>query len=53
LLTAWARVRSEAPVAEIAPATLTAEELAALIDHTLLKPEAGEEQMRAHMRRSD
>ena len=46
---AWARVRSEAPVAEIAPATLTAEELAALIDHTLLKPEAGEEQVRAHI----
>ncbi|HAJ36878.1 MAG TPA: deoxyribose-phosphate aldolase [Chloroflexi bacterium] len=44
---AWARVRTEAPVVEIAPATLTAEQLAALIDHTLLKPEAGEEQIRA------
>jgi deoxyribose-phosphate aldolase len=46
---AWARVRTEAPVVEITPATLTAEQLAALIDHTLLKPEAGEEQVRTHI----
>lgn len=32
---------------DVAPATLTPAELAALIDHTLLKPEAGEEQIRA------
>ena len=46
---AQVRVLAEAPVIEIAPATLTAEALAALIDHTLLKPEAGEEQIRAHI----
>lgn len=31
---------------DVAPATLTPAELAALIDHTLLRPEAGEEQIR-------
>jgi deoxyribose-phosphate aldolase len=46
---AQVRVLAEAPVIEIAPASLTAEALAALIDHTLLKPEAGEEQIRAHI----
>jgi len=46
---AWARVQVEAPIVEIAPAALTAEQLAALIDHTLLKPEAGEEQIRTHI----
>lgn len=46
---AWARMRAEAPVVEIAPAEMTAEQLAALIDHTLLKPEAGEEQIRTHI----
>ncbi|MEJ5249938.1 MAG: deoxyribose-phosphate aldolase [Caldilinea sp.] len=37
----------EPPLTDVAPATLTPAELAALIDHTLLKPEAGEEQIRA------
>jgi len=46
---AWARVCAEAPVVEIAPAKMTAERLAAMIDHTLLKPEAGEEQVRTHI----
>lgn len=43
------RMRPEAPLAEIAPAALTPAALAAMIDHTLLKPEAGEEQVRAHI----
>lgn len=40
---------SAPPMTEVAPAKLTTAELAALIDHTLLKPEAGEEQVRAHI----
>ncbi len=37
------------PTLDVAPAMLTPAELAAMIDHTLLKPEAGEEQVRAHI----
>lgn len=43
---AWERVLAIPPVTEIAPATVTPADLAAMIDHTLLKPEAGEEQVR-------
>ncbi len=46
---ALGRVLPEPPLAEIAPAVLTPAALAAMIDHTLLKPEAGEEQVRAHI----
>jgi deoxyribose-phosphate aldolase len=46
---ALARVLPELPLAEVAPATITPAALAAMIDHTLLKPEAGEEQVRAHI----
>ncbi len=41
-----ARVLAEPALAEIEPAALSAEKLAAMIDHTLLKPEAGEDQIR-------
>ena len=41
-----ARILAEPPVAAIEPATLSPDELAAMIDHTLLKPEAGEDQIR-------
>ena len=41
------RLLATPPVHDIAPATLTPQALAAMIDHTLLKPEAGEEQIRA------
>lgn len=41
------RMLQEPQPTDVAPATLAPAELAALIDHTLLKPEAGEEQIRA------
>lgn len=41
------RVLQEPQPTDVAPATLAPAELAALIDHTLLKPEADEEQIRA------
>ena len=37
------------PTIDVAPAMSTPAALAALVDHTLLKPEAGEEQVRAHI----
>ena len=37
------------PTIDVAPAMLTPAALAALVDHTLLKPEAGEDQVRAHI----
>jgi deoxyribose-phosphate aldolase len=37
------------PTLDIAPAAATPAELAAMIDYTLLKPEAGEEQVRTHI----
>jgi len=44
---AQARVLGEKEEHELVPAALSPEAVAALIDHTLLKPEAGEEQVRA------
>jgi deoxyribose-phosphate aldolase len=43
------QVLATPPTLDIEPAALTPAELAAMIDHTLLKPEAGEEQVRAHI----
>jgi len=43
------RALAEPLTTEIAPASLAPADLAALIDHTLLKPEAGEDLVRAHI----
>jgi deoxyribose-phosphate aldolase len=40
------RMLAQPPLTEIAPAALASADLAAMIDHTLLKPEAGEDQVR-------